>query len=196
MPTVPTIFAMEVVLEKVRDRLRDGLTNVHQPGASLRIMKDGQRIPPTAGEEFISVHPGDVGQLSIPAHQVKHHGYSFRVSITRRLNAQSNETAGERILTYDETKLERLKPSMYERADQIVTLLEDGNGWTLLNQINAVIGPTGTFLVPFGLVSVNPVPEEVGPDYFDTIYDKETQVSYVGLVLPLEFGEAEFLRPM
>lgn len=183
----------EIVLEKVVARLKAGLTNFRFPDRSVRVMVD-ERVPPDAPEEFIGVAGNDVSTIDPPHNTTKHHNYAFTVGITRRVLTLPNEQAGEYILTYNDQKvLNRNKPSMYARASEIVDLLEDNNGWTLLNEINTVVGPVGCFIIPFGFTSLNASPETVGEDHFDT--DSQLGARYAGLYMGLQFGGAEYFKP-
>jgi hypothetical protein len=185
------MFVKEPLLEQVRLRLQQGLTSVFMAQHSIKIMKD-ERIPPGSGEEFINVYGGEVTPLVHPSAITRNDSYGFTIGITRRTLAVPNELMGETVMTYDEAWFTRTKPSMYSRAEQIIELMNEQNGWMFLNAVNAIVGPVGCFLVPFGLTSIDPNPREVGPEHFD-IQDSEMQ--YVGLLLELEFGGAEYLKP-
>lgn len=183
----------ETVLEKVVLYLKSGLENVKERNKAIRVMVD-ERVPPDCPEEFIGVYGGEVSTIDPPHNVMKHHNYAFVIGITRRVLTVPNEQAGEYILTYnDQRVLNRTKPSMFARANEIVELLEHNDGWTLLSQINSVVGPVGCFMVPFGFVSLDSQPETVGPDHFDSEPSQGTS-RYFGLFMPLTFGGAEYFK--
>lgn len=188
----------EVILEQVRLLLRQDLANVKRASGSIRVMADERAIP-TAGEEFFGVH-GHSQTLESPPHHVhKTYRVGFQIAFTRRVLAIPNEQAGETIVTYDETKLTRARPSVLERANEIADVLNQNDGWTLLNAINNIICPAekGNIIEPFALLSF-PEPEQVREEHFD-IQPENTglarDVRYVGLLVRLEFGGAKYIRP-
>lgn len=183
----------EPLLEAVVARLQANLNNLRQPTRSVGLMVD-EKVPPGAGEEYIGVYLSDSTNLNPPSFVTKRIGFGFTIGITRRMQGIPNELAGKTVLTYNEALVSRLKPSMYNRAKEIANILEAGNGWTLINEINAAIADaTGCFIVPFGLQSISPIPRKVDEDHFDTEGD-QLGIRYVGLLLELEFAGAEYYK--
>jgi hypothetical protein len=175
----------ELVLKTTTTYLRNNLSTVYLPNQAIRIMVD-ERVPPTAGEEFIGVRGSSVETISEPSSLAKVIEYGITISITRRVIGAANEDTGANILT--DTEYNRIKPSLEKRAGEIAVLLD--NSWELMQLINAEIFD-GCFLTPFSFLSEEAEPETVDASHFD-INDDPMNPRYVGLHLPLEFGGAEF----
>lgn len=189
----------EETKEQVRFFLRRDLTKVRRAKDSIRVMAD-ERVPPGAGEEFMSIFGGSQS-LAGPPHDVhKRYEVGFQIGITRRLEGVPHERAGESIITYNDAEIARVKPSMLARLNEIAEVLNHGDGWTLINAINAITFPAngGCFITPFALLSFSSEPEQVREEHFD-IQPENTglarDVRYVGLLYRMEFGGALYIRP-
>lgn len=189
------IIVKEIVLLEVRDMLREKLQKIRNAKHDIRRMVD-EKVPPTAGEEFIAVHGLEINANSDPASITKNIGYGFAVSITRRMQIVANEQAGEHILSVDDEVVDPIKQSMFSRCDEIVNVLNLQDGWTLLNRINAKTcdGTGGNFLIPFNMLSVDAEPRKVQAEHFDTSAANNS-LRYYGLVQTIQFGGAEYLKP-
>lgn len=182
----------EAILEKIVERLKANLTNVRQVSRSIAVMVD-ERVPPGSGEEFIGVYLNESTNINPPPHPTKRMAFGFTVGITRRMEGVPNEMAGNTVLTYNETLISRLKPSMVKRAKEIAGIIEENNGWALLNEINPIFAAEGgTFVVPFGLSSISPTPRKVDEDHFDIDGGDQMGIRYVGLLLEIEFAGGEY----
>ena len=179
----------EILLEETVSLLRSNLTHLTLPSHSCRLMID-ERCPPNAGEEFIGVYGGESSNLNPPAHPTRQLEHGLTIGVTRRLAGLANEHAGENILT--ENQILRIKPSLLKRAREIINVMLDADGWTLMAAVNArVEAYGGCFLVPLGLVSADDVPQQKDATHWDQIEDEEVGGrSYVGLLLELHFGGA------
>lgn len=182
----------EVLMEQTRDTLKENLPNLKLPNVSCKVMVD-ERVPPTAGEEFIGVYGQTLENLNPPNHITKRIVHGLTIGITRRVLGVPNEQTGENILT--ENQIARLKPSMFARANQIIESMLDSDGWTLIGRVNTLVAASsgGCFLSPLGLISVDPTPETVDESHFDQEAEGENP-RYVGLLLELQFGGAEYFN--
>lgn len=184
----------EILLEQTVIYLRSGLENLTQPNHSCRLMVD-ERCPPNAGEEFIGVYGGNANNINPPTHITKAIEHGLTIGITRRCIGIANEHAGENILT--ESQIQRTKPSLLLRARQIIDLMLAGDGWTLMGVVNPLVEDFGgCFLAPLGLLSIDPTPQQKGPEHWDQAEEEEDlRISrYMGLLLELQFGGAMSYR--
>ena len=191
------IIIKDIILKEVRDMLREGLTNVSKPTRMICRTVD-ERVPPSSGEEFFGAYGGEASVINQPSDITKVIGYGFTVAYTRRLQGIPNELAGEQALSVDSDINTPLKIAMYRRADEIVAILGAADGWTLINRINQAVcdagGVESGFVIPFGFVSVDPVPRKVDAEHFDIEAGREG-IRYTGLLMELEFGGAEYMKP-
>jgi len=178
------MFYREILLEETVAYLKEKLSNVFLPDVSIRVMTDEQ-VPPNAGEEFIAVRPVEIESLDDPSALSKVIEHGITVTITKRIQGAANEHAGEHVFL--DKYLDRLKPSLESRADEIANLI-DAN-WELMNRINSRI-LRGCFLAPLGFTSVS-IPDKLYAEDYD-IENDPMNLRFVGLALDLEFKGATY----
>lgn len=177
------MFHRETLLEETVAFLKENLSNVFLPDVSIRVMVDEQ-VPPNAGEEFISVRPAEVESTEEPFVLSKAIEHGLTVTVVKRIQGAANEHVGEHVML--DKYLNRLKPSLEARADEIANLID--NNWDLINRVNMSID--GCFLSPLGFVSAS-IPEKRYADDYDVPEDP-MNLRYVGLSLDLEFRGATY----
>ena len=188
----------ERLLQAVRNRLRDNLSNVagtttSSKKQSIQIMPN-ELIPPKAGEEFIGIFGVQVRNLyPVPNNSTKE-SYEVSIGITRRIQAQPPDRLGDTIYTEDIEVYNRVKPSMLARAREIIDLI-DGE-WQVIVDTNTLISdgnPTSTncFITPLGLLTADVQPKYVDENHFFTPPDSVD--FHKGLFMEIAFGGAEFI---
>lgn len=189
------MLASEVLMEQTVALLRSQLERVKLPASSIRVMID-ERAPPMSGAEFIGVYGATAVNENPPAHVTRKIVYGLTIGVTHRCEGAANEHTGENVLT--ESEIARVRPSMLRRADEIIEVMLDADGWTLISAVNSVLasegGCFGQFIVPLGLMAVDSAPVVKYADHWD-VQEEEQSQRYAGLHLEIEFGGAEFYRP-
>lgn len=189
----------EKLLQAVRNRLRDNLTNL--PGTSSKSklksvsIMPNEMIPPYAGEEFIGIYGGRMVNDYPTATRSSRENYSISVGITRRIQAQPIDRLGDTIYTEDTDVYDRDRPSMLARARDIITLIDgitqvitDAN--ELLSD-DSDVSPGYCFMTPLALISADMQPRYVDEDHFFTPEDDNE--FHKGLFIELSFGGAYFV---
>lgn len=187
------MIVKELLLKKVVEKLRLGLTEILSPERSIRIMTD-EDAPPNAGDEFIGIYGGASSNLLAPKEITKRFEHTLKIGITRRFLGTFNETAGGVIIT--DEQLTRTKPSMLARAQQIANLIED-SPWTLFAGINTELETEdgGCFISPLGLISSNDAVQKVTPEHWgiETVSNSGNP-QVCGLLLEMDFGGAVYIH--
>jgi len=178
----------EHLLEGIRERLVTGLENFSRPESSIKITVDNT-IDATAGKEFINIYKSSLSNIN-PLHAITtRESHSVTVGITRRLIATPMDRVGYNILT-KEDKINRLKPSLLQRAGEISELVD--NDYTLLGMVNTRIGTAGQcFLIPLALESDSEV-EWVEEDHFFNAESEGDRPE--GIYMELVFSNAQLFR--
>lgn len=192
------MYEKEILLKEVVSLLRTGLASVSKrvflPTQSIRLMVD-ERIPPTAGEEFIGVYGGTSNNLNLPHHPQKRIEYGFKIGITRRCVGLANEHMAENALT--QNIIEKDKASILRRTRQVINIMQQADGWTLVGAANTQLEEEdyeGMFVCPPGLISLDDEPQTVTADHWDIKVEEDEEERYAGLFMELTFGGAEFYR--
>lgn len=184
----------EYLLQATRDVLRSGLTNVTKSSTTLdksvQITPD-ERVPAIAGEEFIGIYGTQFRNLYPAQSASSKESYTLSIGITRRLLAHPLDRTGDTIYTEDTSVLSTSKPSMLQRAREIINLI-DGS-YIIINDANSNLGKGECpFFTPLGLVSADAQPKYVDEDHFFTSPDSSEAPK--GLYLEMIFGGAELVR--
>ena len=190
----------ELLLQAVRDRLRDNLTNVigkrslsaNAHKKSIQITPD-EKVPPSAGEEFINLFGSGFRNRNPAQSNSAIEVYGVTVGITRRILAQPVDRIGDSIYTEDVAVIDRIKPSMMKRAREIINLID--GVYSVITSVNTaaadVTGACG-FYTALGLESADAQPKYVDENHFFT--DPDSNKFHKGLYLEIVFSGAELLR--
>lgn len=192
------MYEKEILLEEVVSMLQTGLATVTKPvflpTKSIRLMVD-ERIPPSAGDEFIGVYGGTSNNLNLPHHPQKRIEYGFKIGITRRCVGLANEHMAENALT--QNIINRDKASILKRTRQVINVMQEADGWILVGAVNDQLVAEeyeGMFVCPPGLISLDDEPQTVTADHWDIKLEEDEEERYAGLFMELVFGGAEFYR--
>jgi len=188
----------ELLLQAVRDTLRSNLTNVTTSSVatstvnkkSIQITPD-EKVPPIAGEEFIGLYHSEFRNLHPAQSNSAKESYNLSVGITRRMSGQPIDRVGDTIYTQDTDVINRLKPSMLQRARDIIDLI-DGVFAIITTTNGNIASGTCTFITPLGLISGDAQPKYVDEDHFWT--DPDSSNAPKGLFMEIVFGGAELVR--